>query len=594
MTAIPGGAGRRLGLDGRDLRFWGATFGLALLAVALLYLTAFLSAPGNYAFSGFLLDSYDAWTYRVWSNLYARGGWLADNPYAIQARTPAFFNLIWFLVGKLVEFTGLPFLVPYYALGVVGGGLMFLMILAMMRTLFRDRSMAWCAYLLAAFGGGLGWLAHLVRSYLPEAFSTPDMVQLDGYPFDAFWTFPHISLSWFLLIFIYFSLYRAPSAGRKWSVAAGLAGLLMGFSHPYHFVPVVAVVALWYLWLQMKHGARVSRNWVNLLVFLVFVVPGALFYAFLIESSPNFSFWSDQNVVRTMGWPQTLLGFGPFLPLMILGYRGFTPLRRFTDAYLFVVAWALVNFCLLFSYPFIKFEARLIEGLIVPLSVLAVWGLWSAGGSGEGGAVAGRAVTSDILESSMEDRAESGRPSGRPLLWIAVMLLAAMPSRLLVIGDQLRLIRLQGATPLPLSFIHREAANSAVSKTLNARIILHRGEREALDFLAGSSGVSSRDVIMATEDIGLVIPAFAPVRSYLGHLGLTPRYKFKARISDRFFAGGDRERRHILKNEAISLIWWGPEEEAMAMTNGLNLPYLSNIFDNGAVRIYRVNRGELG
>ncbi len=574
-----------LALDGKDLRLWAVTFGAALGAVALVYLAAFLMTPGGYRFSGFLVDSHDAWSYRAWSNFFAQDGLLVDNPYSAYARRPAYFNLDWFVIGKLMRHTGLPFLPLYLAFGAAAGALMYLAILALMRDILPDRAMAWCAYLLAGFGSGLGWIFFLISpDYFGTSILMTDLTQLDGFPLDALLTFPHISFSIFLLVALYLCLYRATTRPEKrWLLAAGGLCLLIGFSHPYQFVTLAAVMVVWYGWMNLKHGRAWTVRWLNLLVPAAGMLPGLAYYAWLTSASPNFAFWKLQNVMETRGWLSVILAFGPMMPFVILGYRGFTPVRRHADRYLMVVAWALVNFALLFSRPLVAFEGRLIQGLIFPMAVLATWGIF--GTFSPAGPLAG-AAAGEAGRGRRDARPRGARRVRVALAAAAVLLTLSLPDHILVAAKHLMKIREQGAAPVPMGAANEDLNMVDVTLTTNTRMILHRGELEALAFLRRHARYYP--LVLSTTDIGLVMPAFAPVRSYLGHVGLTPAHKFKLARVKEFLADDDRSRSLFLGRNKISFVWWGPEEAAMSKKQELNAPYLGKIFDNGLVRIYEV------
>ncbi len=167
-----------------DLRWWAGVFGGVLLAAALLYAAAFRLPPPGRVFMGYLLNSGDAWGYQAFSEAYARGGWLIDNPLSDAFHEPAFFNLLWFALGKVRWLTGLPFLTIYYAFGIVAAGAMFWVMLRFCSQFAGEGAAGRFAFLLASFGGVLGllvaqWTLHVITALLPSQAGNSMVFHLD-------------------------------------------------------------------------------------------------------------------------------------------------------------------------------------------------------------------------------------------------------------------------------------------------------------------------------------------------------------------------------------------------------------------------------
>ncbi len=563
------GMGGALDLDRRDLLFWALTFGLAVLVAVAVYTAAFSLPAGDYRFSGFLLNSHDAWTYPAWARSFAGGGLLADNPWAPARRPPAYFNLVWFAVGKMMRFTGLPFLAVYYAFGLAAGAAMYLFLLALMKAVLRDGPAARCAYLMAGFGSGFGWLVHQASpDFFRGRLLGNDLVNLDGFPFSSFLAFPHLSFSGFLFLAVVLGMYRrAEEGGGGWLALACVAALAMGFAHPYHLVTLSLVAAAWHLALRIRHGRARPPRWRDLLLLGLFMVPGIAYYRALTGWSPNFSFWESQNVTRTLGLRAVVIGFAPFLALALLGLSRFIRARALDDRHLLVVLWLAVNFGLNFSYPLVYFEARMSQGLIFPLAALAAWGLF------------GTAV-----------------PAARPrrAAWAAALLVATVPTHFLWVSEQMGVIRGLGSHPVPDGIAREGDDVGRLTRSINTGIVLHREQIEAMEFLGNARGTP---LVLSSGGIGLVLPAFAPVKAYLGHSGLTPDYDRKRRTYARFFywpRTTGAERRAILAGEGIDYVWFGPEELSGGKFDPVTEPCLRMVFRNGLYRIYRIDRRALG
>ncbi len=586
---------KALDLDRSDLKLLALTFGLALLAAAVIYAYAFALPPDPYAFSGFLLNSPDGWSYRAAARAFAGDGWLIGNPYDAARRPPDYLNPVWLAVGKAMALTGLDFLPLYYLAGIVSGALMYIFLLALMKAMFRDRAMAWCAYLLAGFGSGFGWMVSLVsEDFFDGLMRSNDFLHPEAFPFAAFLSFPHVAFAYFLFLAAVLGMYRsATGGGRGWLAAACLAVLVLGFSRPHLLVTLALVAAAWHLVMRFKHGRAWRPRWKGATLLCLGMVPGAVYGLTLFRISPELALWGPTDVLRTVGWKAVVVGFAPMLFTAMLAFRGILPLHSLSDRYLLAAVWFLVNFCLVFSYPLLPFEARMNEGLVFPLAILGAWGFFGSvlpafrrGGGGPG-------TDADMLE-------DAGGGTGAPgvdgrLKWAVGLALLAMPTHFFWIGEQFRMEKALGGYTVPNGIAQENEAMGRLTKTANTDMVLHRSVRQAIDFLAGN--VPGEPVVLAASNIGLVLPALAPVKPFAGHQGLTPDIERKLKVYAQFYyweKTSVAERRDILLREGIDLIWFGPEEYTNYRFDPVSAPYLVKIFQNDLIRIYRVDRRRLG
>ncbi len=523
----------------------GGVFGGVLLAAALLYAAAFrLPAPGR-VFMGYLLNSGDAWGYQAFSEGYARGGWLIDNPLSDAFHEPAFFNLLWFALGKVRRLTGLPFLTVYYAFGVMAAGAMFWAILRFCRQFAGEGAAGRFAFLLASFGGGLGWITLLSSNETANRLRATDIYFSDGYPLQAALFAPHLALSIALMGTILLWFHRGVSTGRRgWSLGAALLTMALSFFHPYHLATVGCVAGAWVAVEQALGWKRLHRGWIDLGLLGLAVLPAAVYYRWLFRQ-PNWAMWATENVVRTRGVPSLLLGLGPLAGLAALGAwrRG---LRHPDSGRRFLVVWSLVGIGLLHSYPIFKFEAKLVEGLVLPLAVMAA------------GAIFGP-----------RDRA-----GGTHRRWVAAaaVLLILAPSHVMVAARSLDTVRQR---------------DNYFPKNWRLGSTLARGEVEAIDFLGR---LDSRQMIFAPPYVGFMIPGMAGMRPFIGSIDITPGFTGKFHIAQAVYyrTMPPQERYRLLASGKASLLWcsvrnryaFDPSRE----------PYLERIFANADVHIYAVRR----
>jgi hypothetical protein len=524
-----------------DLRWWGAVFGTVVVAAALLYAAAFhLPSPGR-VFMGFLLNSGDAWGYRAFVEAFARGGWLIDNPLSDAFERPAFFNLLWFCLGKIRGLTGMPFLPVFYLFGIAAAGVMFWVILRFCREFAGDGAAGRFAFLLASFGGGLGWITLLVSDDTVHRFSPMDLYYPEGFPLQAALFAPHLALSIALVGTIMLWFWRGVSTGRRAWVcgAAGLA-LCLSFFHPYHLATVGLVAGAWVALEQLLDRRRLHQGWLGLALLGLAVLPAVLYYRWFFRQ-PNWSLWASENIVRTWGAVPILLGLGPAILLAAAGaWRSgrFDPRRRF------LATWAVVGIALLNSFPLFRFEAKLIEGLILPLAALGA-------GAFFGNGVAG---------------------SRRGWLAAAGVLLLLLPSHALLAAESLDTVRRRDTYFPP---------NWGLGATCS------EGELEAIRFLGG---LDPRQTVFAPPEFGFMIPGLAGLRPFIGSIDISPRFTQKFHIGQAVYFQpiASYERYQLLVESNVDLLW-------LPVRNGYLLdpsrePYLERVFANADVHLYAVRR----
>ncbi len=104
-----------------------------------------------------------------------------------------------------------------------------------------------------------------------------------------------------------------------------------------------------------------------------------------------------------------------------------------------------------------------------------------------------------------------------------------------------------------------------------------------MDKLPKNSGV------MVREYMGEMLPAFGPVRSFIGGAHGFPDWPERQLLAQRFFTGSlsDQEAQKILTENDIDYIFWGPDERSLTQTETLYPNLLQPIFSNSDVTIYK-------
>ncbi len=126
--------------------------------------------------------------------------------------------------------------------------------------------------------------------------------------------------------------------------------------------------------------------------------------------------------------------------------------------------------------------------------------------------------------------------------------------------------------------------------TVNGRQapLFHPGSQQAaFSWLAQNA---PGEVILSSHATGNVLPAYAPLRVFLGHGPETIRAADKAALVSRFFdaATPDAWRRALLRQYGIDYLYYGPNEQQQGNFQPGDAPYLTPVYQNGPIQLYQV------
>jgi hypothetical protein len=294
--------------------------------------------------------------------------------------------------------------------------------------------------------------------------------------------------------------------------------------------------------------------------------------AWLFSSNPVFAAWSAQNLLASPPPGDYLLAYGLLVALAIPGAVGLAragggaqpvtptltlPLQGggenragqgngLSSRRLLLLIWPPLG--LLLAYAPVNVQRRLLEGVIVPLSILAALGVWRLLG----------------------ERPASGKAAGWRLrqIGLAALIMLCFPSTVLLL------------------------AGGALTAARPAWPIYHPADEiEALRWLDQHAPPDS--LVLATFESGNVIPAYAGVRVYVGHGPETLRATLKRQQAQAFFLGGmtNGTRRALLREAGIDYVWIGPPEQLSACSaTCFNAPLLGlePVYQGGRYAIYAV------
>ncbi|RLC70548.1 MAG: hypothetical protein DRI52_06895 [Chloroflexi bacterium] len=532
---------------------------VAMILTSLPYALGWALSSPEVEFSGFVYNAVDCNSYVAKMFLGQRGAWLFHNVYTPEAHPGALIFLYHILLGKVAGLTGLSLVVTYHLARLVTIPLLFLAMYAFAAYFTPWVALRRLTLLLSAFAGGFGWLLMLLGQHHWLGSLPLDLILPEGFTFLVIYALPHLALARTLMLIAFLCTLHAFARGRaRWAVLGGLASLGMGLIVPFYVLVFDVVLGNYLVALFIR---RRKLPWAEVgLALPTVLIPAPLvtYNTWLFSTQPVYREWAVQNAVRS---PHPLHYVAGYALVGVLAIGGVVwVLRRHDERWLFPVAWVIVVPPLLYA-PF-NLQRRLIEGMQVPLALLASVGL-------------ARYVLPAFSRSRLV-RLLTRNPrytlSGLRRLAVTAVVLATVPTNVfLLAGNSLELLA------------HRESP-----------LFHERAEIEANDWLRVHT--APEDIVFCAFQTGNYVPARAGNRVFLGHTPETINAGEKKRIVARFFsADPDAEwRMAILREYGIAYVLVGPRERALGNFRPDAAPYLRQVYDNGRYAIYRVEMSANG
>jgi hypothetical protein len=530
----------QLSISRRDHLMLALVLAALLLLTSLPHLYAGLSSPPDRQYMGIVSDVPDTAQYFSWLRAHQEslivGNWMTPEP-----NQPAFFNLLWLILGRLALWTGIGLATCFQLLRLVAGVSFGYALFWLYGLLAEDRRERWLATVLVLVGGGVGWI-WAVEKYLAHR---------DGllYPLDAqvaepnaFFSligYPHFLLAAALVLAIMGLFLVGERSGRlKFYGLAAVLALALGLQHAYDLITIYLVLGA-YLLLRWWEGRRFPwHGAVGLTLIGLLSSPPAAYFAYLTSHDPIWRQVLAQFANADVYTPNPLhllIVLGPQLPLAAAALPGLW--RRRNDADLLLLAWMVVGFGLLYIPT--DFQIHMLNPYQVPLAILAVRSArWIAAAPGA---------------------------AARLRRWApAALLLVAIPINVYLFGWR---------------FVDLSRHQ--------APYYLNRDEVAALEWLDHQGGHS---VVLSSETLGQYAPALAGKRAVLAHWAQTVDYYTKRADVAHFFdpATSQTERLVLLRRYDVAYVLAGEAELQAGAGAALDGAPLDRVFAAPGAAIYRV------
>jgi len=574
------GEARSPALNSGEWRFVLIVSIIALAASSVPYVLGAALATDTRMFGGFVYAVEDCYSYLAKMRQGAAGSWLFHIAYTPEPHRGALFFPFHLLLGKLAalipgghgstvdggsltETLTVRMVWVYHGARVIFGLVMLITVYRFLAACTKRVAVRRLALLMVTFGGGLGWL--LVASGQPNLLgSLPlDFILPEGFTFLVLYAFPHIALARILLLWgILFLLrawreppdpnhasrithhasrftfhvsrfrhYTSRTQGPKWAVLAGLLWLTMGLIVPFYVAVAWAVVGGAWLALGLRERRVPWQEGLLAVGAMIISTPILVYSAWVFTSDPVYATWASQNQILSPHPLHYLAAYG--VPLLLAAFAIPTAWQEEGLGWL-ALAWVGVVPVLIYL-PF-NLQRRLVEGVQVPLSLLAAWG---------------------ILNFKWSE--------SRLRTFVGVLLVGlSLTNFVLVVGNCLSLQQ----TPAP---IYRDAGEVAALNWLNGRI-------------------KPTDVVLAAYETGNYLPARVHARAFVGHGPESIHADEKKALVARLFdaATDDAWRRELLAQYGVDYVFWGPVERALGAFDPMEAEYLTPIYGGDGYALFEV------
>ncbi len=513
---------------------WVTLWAIAIVAVISLphLYGAALSSP-EAQFSGFVVGVEDGNSYLAKMEQGRAGYWLFRLTYTSEEHPRALFFSYYLLLGHLAQITGLDSRLVLSLSRVLTVFFELFTFYAFAAWVTANITIRRVAFLLFGWTSGLGWLWLLLgRPELPVDFWVPDAVF-----FLSALASPHMPLGqalglWFIILGVEFINHGRQRDG----LLAATIGLLATLLQPYRLGTPGVLLGLYLLWQGYNHRQKFWPGLVRLTAIVLPTLPYLLYSIGVFNRNPAFVGWRVQNLNLSPTPELLLLGFGLLLPLAMVGLWAMSPATLRQRPLLII--W-LISIPILVYLP-LQFQRRFLHGYQVPLAIMGAAGLVYLTG-------------------------KINSPARRMVARGGVIVLMTASNLFLLVGSLL---------------------------TVSARsepIFVPGPALAATDWLAEQT---PNAVVLSAYPTGNVLPAYAPVRVFVGHAMETIQSAEKQQSAAQFFAAAAPAewRRRLLAEYHIDLVFYGPHERALGDFSPESAPYLRRVFDNNGIQIYAVEQ----
>ena len=536
-------------------------FSIALaLESSIPYFYAAKKCKPDHVFLGQVISTFDHNMYFSFIRQARAGHFVFFNRLTYMEHRAAFINLEFWLVGSVQRITGLDEN-GLYTLWRLAGILMLVTGFVLLADLVLDSlRKVLCATALFLFSGGIGFIHALLnhlglraaaRGWSIFGYSATSSLALDTssciMPFNQAMTNPHFTLPTGLALLGYYFFVKGYQREQLRNyLYSGCLFLAIGLIRPYDILPALVVIPLFTIYLHFRPENRQQplKSLLTRLSPVLFILPALMYDIWLFHDHPVFRYWSSQGDNAFM------------IPSFLFHYLNFGVIGLL----------ALARLALIRKFPLKKTEVFLVILFSVTLFInhlgrytnLTPW-------SFQVGAYLAAPLVLLACSPDYNELAISKNARRATLVTVAALVavsnLAVLIFRCTMLSDN-------------SNQTHMYALRDEYNSWMWLRTHTQPGE-----LLLASTYTSSR------------IAKYTDLRVVAGHPFVTPEYEATTKLAmqvtfDSVIAPASRE---ILNRLKVNYIFVGPTEKTFIHTKLPPSAFITPVFSNNSVDIYRIN-----
>lgn len=514
---------------------------LFIVMVSVPYILAYQSAGEAYRFGGFLLNpidgnSYLAKMYQGW-----QGSLRFKLPYTIEQGEGGYLFLFYLALGHLARISEASLPLIYHLFRIASALVLVIGLWFFFGRVFTRKRTRRLAFGLALFGSGMGWLVSFF------GILSADFWVSEGYPFLSAYSNPHFPLGLAIMLG-----FLAPSAQgnsqtntmltMQQRIIYLISGFVLAVLMPFGVVitcVVLAAALAWEFLESLNNQLSLTQRLSSILFHsqtgqkLILLILGSatvlIYQVWVSRSDPILAAWNAQNITLSPSLWKLLIAYSPIVLAAIPGI--YFALKATETRPRILLLWAGLGLLLLYI-PW-NLQRRFISGYMIPLAGLA-------------------AITMDRLYSRK-------KIVGMAALGLIIVLM--IPTNLMIVLGGIQAV-----------------------ENKDASLFLTNDEFLGLKWI--EENTDEQAVILASPEMGLVIPAYTGRRVWYGHPFETAgAARMETKVLNYFASASSEDSKEILKYS--DYLFLGRRERELGeieIATGFELE-----FESGEIFIYRIN-----
>ncbi len=522
------------------------------------------------------------------------GSWLYRDPYTTEPTNPGIFYLFFTTIGQTAKIFHLSPVAAYHITTFLGFEF-FVILLYLLSSQILGKKLAFWASMMSILGTVSPTL--IMNQKIDFPINMPWWIMMDA--FERLYALPHYVFSQALLllaIILFIKFFRTPKL--RYALSSGISFGIGGFILPSILIPAFVTLPMLLFFYTIYHSINLRRISIKPALFIgTAVILIACFADYLImklQVQAGFP-WDQWTKWGLMRWNYNeptfdktlLLSFG-ILPLLSIPAI-ISAIRKKNWEMIFVTTWAFLPFILLpFATPLEIAKIRLVQmANFVPFGILVTYAIFQiipkinssikAIDHLRGVRSTPRTVDESIITFTSEECLRHTIRGGfrqkcktllhkLKYLFIIIFFLSTLPVSLNILNQRIQYIK---------------------TEPIYDHFYIPKTSYNVIRFI--NKNIPANSVILANEKYGIIIPAFAPVVSYFGHVTQTMNYFEKEKNVTNFFSGiwSEKEVKQFLITNKISYIYYGWQEKESGFDIS-KYPFLKQIYKNEDVVLYQV------